>query len=127
MVIGKSKNLRRKNGGMLTTELVIAMGILAAVLIPLSFSFVNEQKLCRAYYQKAVLMEILDGEMEVLVAGESQNFGEGKKEISVRALSVKNLPEGKFFLTKTGNRLRLEWIPEKKTNAKPVAREAMLK
>jgi hypothetical protein len=66
-----SANRRR---GALVTEAVIALGILAVTLIPLAFAFMQEIKLCRAYYYKAVALEIIDGEMEVLAAGEWRAF-----------------------------------------------------
>ncbi|MBM3832729.1 MAG: hypothetical protein FJ403_05540 [Verrucomicrobia bacterium] len=57
------RTFRTNRLGSLTVELVVAMGILAAVMIPVGFSFAYEQKLCRAYYLAAVVMEIIDGEM----------------------------------------------------------------
>ena len=62
------------------------MSILAVAMIPLTYSFVQEQKLCRAYYYRAVVMEILDGELEVLVAGEWRSFKEGSQAYRVKPL-----------------------------------------
>jgi len=42
------RTFRTNRLGSLTVELVVAMGILAAVMIPVGFSFAYEQKLCRA-------------------------------------------------------------------------------
>ena len=106
-------------------ELVVAMGILAATVIPLAYSFAQEQHLCRVYYYRAVAMEIVDGEMEALVAGEWRTFGDGVVPYPVRADAAKNLPPGKFVLSVRGRQLRLEWRPDSPRNGAPVVREAV--
>lgn len=111
----------------LTTELVIAMAILATALIPISFAFIQEMKLCRAYYYKAVAMEIIDGEMEILVAGEWRAFQEGVQPYAVSAGSATNLPPGKFTLTVAGEIARLEWTPKVQGKGGKVSREAVVK
>src|SRR5450759_1661646 len=47
---------RRNERGVLLTELVIAIALLAMVVLPLAFGFSKEQKLCRAYYFQAIAM-----------------------------------------------------------------------
>jgi hypothetical protein len=59
-------------------------------------------------------MEIIDGEMEMLHAGEWRNYLEGEHAYKVVAASATNLPPGEFFLSRTGAMLRLEWRPAKK-------------
>lgn len=108
----------------LMAELMAAMGVMVIALIPLGFAFVEEQKLCRAYYQRAVLVEILDGEMEVLAAGLGRSEPDGTRAFQPRGEAVTNLPPGNFTLTKEGRRLRLEWLPA--SGRKPLAREALL-
>lgn len=103
----------------LTTDLVIALGILASAMIPLSYSFLREQKLLRLSYQRAVAVEIVDGEMEILRAGEWKNFFEGAQVYVTQAAAKTNLPPGKLTLTKHGEQLRLEW----KSKGVNVARE----
>ena len=111
----------------MTTELVVAMAILATALIPISFAFVQEMKLCRAYYYKAVAMEIIDGEMEILVAGKWRVFKEGVQPYAVSAGAATNLPPGKFTLTLSGKQARLEWAPNLQGKGGKVSREAVLK
>ena len=117
------RHARAATQGMLMTELVIAMSILAFAVFPLGFSFIQEQKLCRMYYQRAVLGEILDGELEVLAAGDWLVLPDGTHPFSTRAESAVNLPPRRFSLTRQEHRLRLEWIPD--SGGKPVAREIM--
>src|SRR5438552_547364 len=89
----------RRQIGAMTADLVIAMGILLTVMIPLAFSITYQQKLCRAAYYQAVAMEIVDGEMETLAAGEWRAYKAGTQPYVVRAESAKNLPKGRFELT----------------------------
>ncbi|MCL5099459.1 MAG: hypothetical protein M1608_18375 [Candidatus Omnitrophica bacterium] len=118
---------RQGERGTMIVELVIAMGILVAVMIPLSFSFLQEQRACRAYYYQAVAMEIVDGEMEVLRAGEWRAFTPGTHPYTVSARAATNLPPGGFLLTLEESRLRLEWLPEGKGRGGRVWRETLLK
>jgi hypothetical protein len=113
--------------GALATECVVALGILAAVMIPLSFSFMQETKMCRAYYHRAVALEIIDGEMELLVAGEWKAFRDGRQTYPVVAASATNLPPGEFSLTLRDGLARLEWTPKSRGVGGAVVREVKLK
>jgi hypothetical protein len=124
---GREAPTSRKRSGALTTELVVAMAILATALLPISFAFIQEMKLCRAYYYKAVAMEIIDGEMEILVAGEWRAFQQGTQPYAVNAGSATNLPPGKFTLTLTGKQARLEWAPNLQGKGGKVSREAKVR
>jgi len=117
----------RRRRGALITEVVIAMGILTFAMLPLAFSIVREQKLTRAYFNRAIVMEIIDGEMEALMAGEWRVFRPGAQSYAVRAEAVRSLPPGKFVLTLDSDRVRLEWLPEKPGKGGKVVREAKVK
>lgn len=116
-----------KEMGFLTTELIVAMGIIVLALMPLAYSFAQERTLVRGAYQRAVAMEIVDGEMEILTAGEWHAFKEGPQPYAFQAVSATNLPPGKALLTITGNHLRLDWLPGKKSSGGEVVREAEAK
>ena len=118
------KQNRHESGSMMI-EMMTALAILVAILLPLGLSFVDEQHVCRVYYWRAVAMETVDGEMEVLAAGEWHAFPEGTAAYAVHAESAKYLPPGRFTLTVRGPRLRLEWRPERSRFGAPVAREAV--
>ena len=126
-MVMRRTNSKRPERGWLTTELVVAMGILTVTMLPLAFSFVSEMKLCRAYYYRAVAMEIVDGEMEILAAGEWRAFKPGTQTYAVRAESAKVLPPSRFVLTLEKERVRLEWLPDKKNKGGRVVREARVK
>jgi len=128
MVIRSVKSiLRRRRCGALITEVVIAMGLLTFAMLPLAFSIVREQKLTRAYFNRAIVMEIIDGEMEILMAGEWREFKEGVQTYPLPLETAKNLPPGKARLTITGKRIRLEWLPEQKYSSGKILRESVIK
>lgn len=117
---------RAAQRGLMTAEMVIGIAILGAVMIPLAFAFQQDGRLCRAYYQRAIAMEIVDGEMEILAAGEWRAFAQGTQPYPVHAQSATNLPPGRFQLTVGPDRLRLEWLPAKAGRARTVVREVGL-
>ena len=109
------------------TEAVVALGILATAMLPLAFSFFYESKLARAYFHQAVVMELIDGEMEVLAAGEWRALKPGRQSYTLRGTAATNLPPGECLLTLETNRARLEWIPQTRGTGGHFAREAMLR
>lgn len=116
--------VKRNRYGGIMVELVVAIGILTAAVLPLAYSYVDEQHQCHLAYIRAVAMELVDGEMEALAAGEWQTFGDGTHDYAVNAGAARNLPPGKFTLTVQGRQLRLEWKPDCSRFGRPVAREA---
>jgi len=109
------------------TELAVATSLLLVALLPLSYSIMSERRLARALYQRAVAMELVDGETEALAAGGWRAFAPGVHEYPVRAGAATNLPPGRFVLTVTPERVRLEWQPAVKRHGGPVARELRLR
>ena len=78
-------------------------------------------------YARSVANEIVDGEMEILVAGDWKNFPDGPQNYSVHANAAAGLPPGRFQLTKNSNRLRLEWNADEKRGIGTVVRETTVK
>ena len=115
----------RHECGSMTIELVMALAIVVTILLPLGLSFVDEQHACRICYWHAVAMETVDGEMEVLAAGDWRSFPEGTEPYTVHSEAAKNLPNGRFLLTIQQSKLRLEWRPDKIRSGAPVVREAV--
>jgi prepilin-type N-terminal cleavage/methylation domain-containing protein len=104
-------NLRR---AFTLMELILALGVVGSLMIPLAFSFANEARLCRAYFYEAVAMGILDGEMEILAAGEWKQYPEGSHDYPVKTPAAANLPPGKFVVSIGPRELELKWVPSKK-------------
>ena len=107
-------------------ELLVAIALLTGALLPLAYSFASEKRLARSSYQRAVAMEIVDGEMEILAAGEWTAYKQGTQDYRVHAAAATNLPPGRFLLSITPTRLRLEWRPEIKMQGGSVSREVKL-
>jgi hypothetical protein len=105
VIAARNKNCR----GMLTTELVVGMAILVIAVLPLGYSLINDSRAIRANYEHAVAMEIVDGEMEILAAGQWRAVPEGTNTYAVHAAAATNLPPGQFRLIRAGNHLQLEW------------------
>ena len=111
----------------LITEAVVAMAMLTLAVLPLAFSFHHERTLLKASYSRAVAMEVVDGEMEILAAGEWHSFPPGTQAYTVHATAAMNLPPGEFQLTISSNRVRLTWQPSEKHSGGTVIREASVK
>ena len=111
----------------LTVELLVAIALLVGALMPVAYSIASEKRLARAMYQRAIAMEIVDGELEVLAAGEGRSFKPGVQEYMVRTLAATNLPPGWFVLTLETGKVRLEWRPDVKRHGGPVLRESATK
>jgi hypothetical protein len=108
---------------MVLIELVVAIAILAIVFLPMAYGAGSTAKRFRANYDRAVAMEIVDGEMEILAAGEWRAFPEGSQPYAVHAKAAASLPPGRFQLTRAGNHLRLEWSSTEKRGILGVVRE----
>jgi len=117
----------KRNHGFMMVDLLVGMAILAVAIMPLAFSYVRETRLLRAEYFRGTVMEIVDGEMEILAAGEWRDFPEGSQPYTVHAHAAANLPPGHFQLTKTGNHLRLEWTSDQRQGVGPVVREVTIR
>ena len=116
-----------RESGMLMADLFVAMAIFALAIMPVAFSYVRETRLLRAEYFRGAAMEIVDGEMEILAAGEWRNLPDGSQPYAVHAGAAANLPPGRFQLTKTGNHLRLEWTSDRRQGIGAVVREVTFK
>jgi len=116
---------RARRCGSLMVELLVAMALLTGALLPLAYSVSSEKRLARASYQRAVAMEIVDGEIETLVAGEWRALTPGTREYQVHAGAATNLPPGRFLVTLQDGKVRLEWRPSVKQHGGPVVREAV--
>ena len=118
---------RANERGSLMAEMIVAIAILVVALFPLGYSFAKEGKLLRACYNRAVAMEIVDGETELLLAGEWRAFKEGTQIYVPHAQAATNLAPGEFQLTLKDRRLRLEWLPAGKDKGGKVVREVTVK
>jgi hypothetical protein len=127
MVARHTKRASCHARGSLMIELLVAMAILSGILLPIAYSVASERRFARAAYQRAVAMEIVDGEMEALAAGGWRAFTNGVGDYFIQAGAATNLPPGRFVLTMTPEKVRLEWRPNVKDHGGPVVREVRRK
>jgi hypothetical protein len=106
--------------------MVVALAILSVALLPLAYGFSRERTLATSLYYRAVATEIVDGEVEVLQAGEWRAYPEGTQAYTVTAEAATNLPPGRFELVRSGKRLSLEWLPAGRWGGGRVRREIRL-
>lgn len=107
-------------------DLAVAFALLVLALFPLAYSFSYEQKVCRSYYFRAIAGEIVDGELEKVVAGDLKKYAEGANAFATKLKAATNLPPGKFILTRATGKMRLEWIPDHSGNGGRIMREVRL-
>ena len=100
----------RQNGS-LAIDLLVAMVLLLVAVVPFGLGYLNSEKQMRQAYFRAVALELVDGEAEVLAAGLLHQFPEGLHDYSIQFGAVTNLPPGRFRLQRTGDNGVLEWLP----------------
>jgi hypothetical protein len=123
----KISGAARRQRGFLEVDLLIGLAILSLAIMPLGYSFTREREVLKTEYFRSVADEIVDGEMEILAAGDWKNFPDGAQNYSVHAGSASRLPPGHFQFMKTGNHLHLEWNADQKRGIGAVVREVTIK
>lgn len=121
LVSGRQSTCAR---GIVAADLAVALGLIVLLVAPLAHAWLKEQRVMRGHYDRAVAMQVVDGEMEILAAGEGRRLPAGEREYQVNSGAAKNLPAGRFVVTRKGSYLRLEWIP--KERGRRITREAWL-
>lgn len=114
---------RHRARGFLEVDLLIGLAILTLAVVPLGFAFARERHVLKIEYCRSVANEIVDGEMEILAAGEWRAFPEGVQTYAVQAKAAANLPAGQFQFTRAGNHIRLQWSSNEKRGIGVVVRE----
>ena len=122
----RAARARGPQRGALSAELAVAIAILVTGMFPLGVTIFKDQKRARALYIQAIAMEIVDGEMEILAAGEWRTIASGQRPYLVTANAAANLPAGQFTVDRDSSTLRLVWTPDKPGYGGPVKREFRL-
>lgn len=112
--------------GVLTVELVIAMAMFVIAFVPMGILATREQRVARALYFRAVAGEILDGELEVLLAGSWKSLSPGTNTLPVRAEATNSLPPGRFEAVFEPPRLTLHWRANKPNTGADTIRQGQV-
>ena len=126
MILGRTTRVA-KCRAFLQLDVAVAITVLALVFIPLSISSSGDLDLARRHYFEAVALQLIDGEMDVLLAGERRKYTTGEHRITPVGEAVQNLPEGEFVLTVHDQKLTLAWVPTKRAKWGRVERVVELK
>ena len=108
-------------------DVALAVSILLLVFIPFSVTSSSKLDLARRQHFKAVALQMIDGELDVLMAGERQKYIPGEHKITPPGEAVKTQPVGEFILTVQENPRTIAWVPEKEAKWGRVEREVTLK
>jgi hypothetical protein len=123
-MVTRSRNSSRQRG-MLQIDMLVAMTLLILAIFPIAYSFNLDRKAMNRGYERAIAMELVDGEMEVLLAGTWRNYPPGTNQIQFTGQAAANLPTAQATLFITSKSLRLEWRPLERSS-KGISREVTL-
>ena len=123
---------QRRLAGYIQADLITAFAVISLTLLPLGYGYVHHRRLVRNATTRAVVLELIDSEMEVLAAGEHRAFAEGSRAYPLRGLAVRDLPPGECTVVKSNLpdsriHLTLAWTPTREGLLKPVQREITFK
>jgi len=105
-----------RHAGFLEADLLVALALLMIAVLPLAYSFTADQRAMRAAYERAVAMELLDGELEMLAAGAWRNHPVGTNVITLTGNAAVNLTTNRALLIIQTNSIRLEWRTAKRAS-----------
>jgi hypothetical protein len=105
---------------MLMAELNAAIAIFALLVLAIVAPLAMDQSMVRQMTVRAVVMEIVDGEMELLAAGGWRSYQAGEQEYQVTSEAAKSLPKGRFVLLVNSNSVRLDWRVKKQDGRESV-------
>ena len=116
----------RRPAGALTIELVVAAAMLLTVFLPLGLGLVTQHRQARDLHLRAVIMQHLDGELEVLSAGGWRQLpAEGRRwELAPQPGAL--VPRGHFEAVAADGWLRVSWQPAPGQRGRTLQRETRL-
>jgi hypothetical protein len=120
----RPRQTRVSRAAFLMTELMVALAIIVLAVMPLAGLYLHENRLARACYHRAAAMEVVDGEMEALLAGSWKAHAPGTSEYPLPESIRSSLPPGHLRLTRDAKRLTLEWTPDRPHDGGTVVRIA---
>ncbi len=107
-------------------DLVVAMFLMVAALMPLGMTLAKDSELYRAWSLRARAMTVVDGELEVLAAGVWKEYGPGEHELVPKS-GAELSGYGSFRVLVDAESIQVRWIPGKKYRGGTIVRTAVIK
>lgn len=101
----------RRTAGAIHLEAILALALTAAVLLPLSGVVVSQRRIASDLARHLAMIELVDGEMELIASGDWVRFSEGTHSIPLPAPDGFVPPVGELTLVRQGREFRLAWQP----------------
>lgn len=113
----------RSRAGGLLPDLAVALLLLTVALLPLAYSFASQRRLLQAEMDRAAVVQLVDGELELLLAGPWKNLPDGSSTIVLRTNGMARAVAGTCVVMKQGRALKIEWTPQAHSGVGRVVRE----
>lgn len=117
----RSTNSSRSGG--LLPDLAVALLLLTVALLPLAYSFASQRRLLQAEMDRAAVVQLVDGELELLLAGPWKKLPEGSSPVTLRTNGMARVVSGDCVVSKRGRALKIEWTPAPHSGVGRVVRE----
>ncbi len=104
-------------------DLVIAIMLLGLVLLPLAHSFASQRRLLQAEMDRATMVQLVDGELEILLAGPWRKLPEGTSSLTIRTNGLVRVAAGSCAVTRSNGMVKLEWTPAARSGVGRIIRE----
>ena len=101
-----SQKKKRWQRGWIQVDLMIAISLISLMLIPMSMTVHIERVYLKQLQERAVIGQVLDGELEFLLAGGLKPFGVGEHSLPDLQSPI---GKGSFSLVVTEKELKVEW------------------
>jgi len=118
----RTGKVRRQQRAFASMDLFLAMAVFLFGFFSVAYLSTREMRLARAYYYDSIALSLVDGELEVLAAGEWRSLPEGPSRYRSQAATMHSLPPGELRVTRTPTQIQLEWIPAAKGNGRHITR-----
>jgi hypothetical protein len=101
----------RRTAGAIHLETILALALTAAVLLPISGIVVTQRRMASDLARHLMMIELVDGEMELIASGDWVRFSEGTHSIPLPSPEGFVPPVGELTLERHGREFRLTWRP----------------
>ena len=101
----------RRKVGAIHLEAILALALTAAVLLPISGIVVSQRRIASDLTRHLTMIELVDGEMELIAAGDWVRYPEGTHSVPLPSPEGFVPPVGELTLVRQGREFSLAWRP----------------